>query len=282
MMVGMDFANERYVRVFTRDTMRWLMLSMEAQGLYCLMIRKADRSGVIEFGGAGKRAVAVVVGHPTRASDVESMLDELAASGLIRLADDSLCFVDFIDSQEAVQSDRQRQKESRERRGVRSQASRNVTDCHASTGRVTKCHSSLASQTSQPDQPIDIPPSAGVSTGDAKGKGADPRHGPFMAAWAEAHQTHRMEPAILGAADGASVKRLLKSIPKATIEDIRARISIAFADSWFRVHGSLPILCSKWTSFNPLFSSTYVSPVSNKVIIDFHPETREPIYGERK
>jgi hypothetical protein len=66
----MDWENERYVRVYTRDTIDWVALGWEAQSLFLLLIRKVDRSGVLEIGKHGARGVAGLIGALSIRSDL--------------------------------------------------------------------------------------------------------------------------------------------------------------------------------------------------------------------
>jgi hypothetical protein len=111
----MNFEDERYVRFFTRDTVNWLTLSFEAQGLFGLLIRKVDRAGVLDLGGAGKRGAAVVINHGTRGATILPALDELIAAGSVVINEGHLIIPRFTEAQEAVQSDKLRQSESRAR-----------------------------------------------------------------------------------------------------------------------------------------------------------------------
>jgi len=43
----MDWSNERYVRVYTRDTAEYLALCWQAKALLSLLLRKCDRAGVV-------------------------------------------------------------------------------------------------------------------------------------------------------------------------------------------------------------------------------------------
>ena len=48
----MDWANERYVRLYTRDTVTWKMWPWEARAIFPLLMRKVDRAGVlVSFNG---------------------------------------------------------------------------------------------------------------------------------------------------------------------------------------------------------------------------------------
>lgn len=190
----MRWSDEKYVRVYTRDTIDWLGLSFEAQGLLALILRKVDRAGLAKLGRHGKRGVAVLVGHPTRWETIAPALEELLSDGCVRIDGDVLVVPNFIEAQEAIQTDAQRKRSQRERdrdiaaarvaypidwsRNVtgdgesvtkRDRESRNVTNCpaeaergHAESRAVTSGHSDpIRSEPSDPD--LTPPPAASVS-----------------------------------------------------------------------------------------------------------------------
>jgi hypothetical protein len=109
----MDWSNERYVRLYTRDTTNWTVLSWQARSLWCLLMRKLDRAGVLEMGRHGPRGLAVVVGMPLDV--VQPALQELLEDGCIVLCGTALVAPNFMDAQDAPQSDAQRKRESRAR-----------------------------------------------------------------------------------------------------------------------------------------------------------------------
>lgn len=109
----MDWANERYVRLYTRDTDDWLCLSFEAQSLWCLVLRKLDRAGVLET-KRGARGVAALVRGPVDV--VERALTELLTDGCLVEHPRGYLAPNFIEAQETSQSDPQRTRESRARR----------------------------------------------------------------------------------------------------------------------------------------------------------------------
>ena len=57
----MDWSNERYVRVYTRDTADWLALSTDAQDLLLLLLRRL-RIGV-DSATASAQPIAVLPGR---------------------------------------------------------------------------------------------------------------------------------------------------------------------------------------------------------------------------
>lgn len=112
----MIWSDERYVRLYTRDTPDWQCLSFLAQGLFCLVLRKVDRAGVLPLGRAGRRAVAIAVGHAHQWPMLEPALDELLADGCLRIEGDLLVVPNFLEAQEAEASDAARAKKHREKR----------------------------------------------------------------------------------------------------------------------------------------------------------------------
>lgn len=145
----MRWEDERYVRIYTRDSVDWLGLSFIAQGLFCLILRKVDRAGLLKLGKHGKRAVAIVIGFPGDWPRLEPALEELLADGCVQIRGEYLVVPNFIEAQEATQSDAQRKRESRGRaRDVAAAAevlnpdktSDSVTPGHESGQEVTSGH----------------------------------------------------------------------------------------------------------------------------------------------
>ena len=158
----MDWANERYVRVYTRDTVDWLALSWQARALLAMVLRKVDRAGVIELGRHGVKGLAVAVGMPVDV--VEPALGELLEDGCVERHETRLVMRNFIDAQEATQTDAQRARESRANRrdrargdvtkpdGAVTNRDATVTPGHTESQAVTSGHSVLC-QTSLPEPP---------------------------------------------------------------------------------------------------------------------------------
>jgi hypothetical protein len=139
----MRWEDERYVRVYTRDTVDWLALSFEAQGLFTLLLRKVDRAGILTLGRRGKQAVAVAVGHAARWATLGPALEELISDGCVVVDSERLIVRNFLEAQEARQSDKARQQRARElARAVtkRDISSQNVTESHTPSHAVTDGH----------------------------------------------------------------------------------------------------------------------------------------------
>lgn len=114
----MDWANERYVRVYTRDTTTWKLLDWRGRTVLSLLIRKVDRAGVLDVGHDGVLGLAAVLELPIEIA--EPGIAQLTASrgGMPTVLDAGTAYVlpNFIEAQEAAASDPQRKRESRARR----------------------------------------------------------------------------------------------------------------------------------------------------------------------
>lgn len=149
--MAVNFSDERYVRIYTRDTLTWKLWHWETRSVFLLLMRKVDRSGVLDIGNASPGfALAALVEIP---EDVATRaLNQLVASGTVVIADKAIVLPKYLEAQEATQTDRVRQQESRSRRKAaamvitagsvtkRDDVSQNVTECHELSQAVTGGH----------------------------------------------------------------------------------------------------------------------------------------------
>jgi hypothetical protein len=112
----MNWDDETYVKVYTRDTLNWLALSFIAKGLFLQLLRKVDRTGVLPLGRLGKKAVAVAIGHPGDWPRLEAALEELLADRCVEIHRDVLVIPNFIAAQQARMSGSLRTKVWREKK----------------------------------------------------------------------------------------------------------------------------------------------------------------------
>ena len=146
----LDWGSERYVKVFTRDTPDWLMLSWEAQCLFLQLLRKADRAGVLHLGRHGKQAVMVQLGRPALWPALEPALDELLADSCVVLDGDRLLIRNYIEAQETPADAKTRKQAQRLReKSLGHAASRDVTNGHAMSRDVER-----RDETSEPVTPV--------------------------------------------------------------------------------------------------------------------------------
>jgi hypothetical protein len=109
----MRWEDERYVRLYTRDTVDWEMLPWQSRALFPLLLRKVDRAGIIQLGKHGARGLSNVVGLPVEVT--EAGLAGLLDDGSAEIHGESLVIKNFIEAQEATASDSKRAREYRER-----------------------------------------------------------------------------------------------------------------------------------------------------------------------
>src|SRR5690349_10846382 len=105
----MDWPNERYARLYTRDTMTWKLMNWQARCVLPLLIRKVDRAGVLELGEhTNPTGLSVMIDVPVDV--VEPGITKLLELQVVTIQPGSHYFVvKFIEAQEASQNDAQRQ-----------------------------------------------------------------------------------------------------------------------------------------------------------------------------
>ena len=95
-----DWSNARYVRLYTRDSVTWSLWPWEARALFCFLLRKVDRAGVLDLGGNDPaRAVAAVVGMPL--AMVKEHLPAIIESGAVEVGATAIVMPNYIEAQEA-------------------------------------------------------------------------------------------------------------------------------------------------------------------------------------
>lgn len=148
----MDWANERYVRLYTRDTTTWKLWPWQARMLFMMLLRTVDRSGVLDTGRTEpERAVAAHTDLPLDV--VRDYLPELVDSGAVEIGDRSVVVPNYLEAQETPQSDAHRCREYRARRlAHKRETIRDETDTprHAVTRRDTPSVPSVPSVPSKP------------------------------------------------------------------------------------------------------------------------------------
>jgi len=135
-----NFADEWWVKLYTRDTTTWKLLSWQARTLLLHMFRKVNRAGEIDVGEDGIEGLAALVDLPLE-EVVEPGMEMLLKRGTVTKRDATYAIPRFVEAQETPSSDRARARKHRARVTVPSrnvtpesqnvtQPSRDVTDRH--------------------------------------------------------------------------------------------------------------------------------------------------------
>lgn len=111
----MDWSNERWVKLYTRDTSDFLLLSWQARGLFALILRAVNRRGEIDLGRTGARSLAVILHAGHDAAAVVAALDELLADGCVVIEGQTLRVTNFEAAQSTPLSDAARARAHREK-----------------------------------------------------------------------------------------------------------------------------------------------------------------------
>jgi len=152
-----NYQDERYVRVYTRDSLTWISWNWETRAVFVLLLRKVDRAGVLDTGSMEKaKAISLLVGVPIEVAEVA--VKQLIDDGTATETPTAIVFPRFLDAQECKQSDAHRQRESRLNRRIKAVSERiHEADGHTVSHGVTDGHTA-----SQPVTPYRAVPSRTV------------------------------------------------------------------------------------------------------------------------
>jgi len=165
----MNFEDEPYVRLYKRRTLTIKLLGWEGRLVFWALLLEVDRAGVLDLGSSSPaEAIAALSDIPIEVAEIG--MARALKQGVVEQRGDALFVPRFMEAQEAKQSDKARQRESRGRRAalmrcsegaIRAAAtdgdsplsvtnrdhiqSQNVTDCHDRSHAVTRGHSELSS-----------------------------------------------------------------------------------------------------------------------------------------
>lgn len=144
----MNWEDERWVKLYTRDSITWKLWCWQARFVMMSLMRKVDRAGVVDVDGHGIAGLAALLEIPADIVRVGiAQLTEPDEEGQRTVIWDGpqLVLAHFIEAQDARTSDAQRQRDSREKRrdlAKRGMLSRFVTgddDRSTGPGPVTNC-----------------------------------------------------------------------------------------------------------------------------------------------
>jgi hypothetical protein len=111
-----NYEDEDYVRLYTRETITWKSMGWEAQAVILFMMKgKFDRAGVFECSGVDPvEAVHLMTCLPVDV--VRVGLPRVLESGVFEKHGTKIVWPNFIEAQTAIKSAKERQRASRERK----------------------------------------------------------------------------------------------------------------------------------------------------------------------
>ncbi len=127
-MRGLDYPSERYVRLYTRDTVAWAALPWEAQALYPQILRKVDRAGVLDLGDELLADALAAIFPRWPVETLERASETLVGKKWVGYnKEDNWLFVPgFKDAESAKMTSAQRSRELRARRAAGEKEGRSV------------------------------------------------------------------------------------------------------------------------------------------------------------
>jgi hypothetical protein len=180
--VPLDYANERYVRFYVRETPDEALWCWQARAVWPWLLNKAERSGELRT-RKGVAGVAALIRLPIDV--VEVGVAELLEDGCLVETDHGYAMPNYVEAQNAVASDTKRKADQRARDRLdesleRSDRNNKVTPGHAESRDVTSSHEKslraepIRSEPSRTEEPP-LPPKGGevVSKRVRKAKASD-------------------------------------------------------------------------------------------------------------
>jgi len=130
----MDWQNESWVKLYTRNTAELVVIGWEARALLWELMRVCDGAGFVDT--ADPEEIAVLCHMPSQV--VTRGHAVLLERGIVEPAQNGTLITNFLEAQQARTSDKERKRKSREKQRA---SKKRVTDSHAESHEVTRGHS---------------------------------------------------------------------------------------------------------------------------------------------
>jgi hypothetical protein len=180
----MDWANENWVKLYTRSTPDWNSWPWQSRALMPLLMREVDAAGQIGIGRSGVAGLAATVRLPEDVTQIG--LDGLVADGCVTVVGQLLTVESYVEAQEARTSVKERSQRARDRRNAMKSQNTTVTARHAApqraTNRIEKSREEKIRKDSVPASPGPMKPAEEVYRHWASVLGKDPSL-PMGEAW---------------------------------------------------------------------------------------------------
>jgi|PlaIllAssembly_1097288.scaffolds.fasta_scaffold01451_5 hypothetical protein len=108
----MDWSNERYVRIYVRDTITWRRLTFDGQTVMLHLLRRLDRSGTLDLGGVDAvTAIEIVTDIPREI--IERGLNKCVELEVFLIDENRLVMPNYLIAQETRTNNAERQRRHR-------------------------------------------------------------------------------------------------------------------------------------------------------------------------
>lgn len=232
----MDWSDEHYVKLYTRDTATWASWPWQARAIFPLLLRKLTGAGLLAAGRLElTRAVAVMISVPEEV--VAPAIAALLADGTVEQVGGGLLVPRFLEAQEARKTDKRKSADYRAKARDLAKSAQQLE--HP----VTLGYNPLPSSPAQPSpaQPKKLagdkrPPRTRIS------KPPDPRHTPLVKALCDAVPSYTFD-------GGRDAKQVALLLAKGTPAEVVTRWRRANERSGFPLVRTLTELVDKWPHF---------------------------------
>lgn len=246
----MNWSDENYVKVYTRDTLTWRSWNWQARTVFLHLTRKLDGAGLIEVGRMDPvDALALQLDLPREV--VAEGLPHLLATDTLELVQAGILVPNWIDAQEARKTEAQKKRDQRsrardQRRATQTTETRKapVPRCPAVSPAVPLQLSSAQLSSAQKDSAAEKPRRAPKPPADLKAP-PDPRHAPLVASLCAIFEAATHARYAFGGRDARAVKDLLALGEPSEVET-RWRRALARPAKAFPAVRALHELVANW------------------------------------
>lgn len=209
----MNWSDEKYVKLYVRQTATWRMWPWQARCVFPLLLQVANGAGLLDVGGKDPlTGLSVLIMVPREV--VELAVAALLEDGTLERVTTGFLIPKFLEAQEATKTEARKKADQRERERAKARVTTQppVTECPVVSPGVTECP--------PPAQPSPAQPSPKkLSTASrSKPNDAHPEHQATIDAMALAFTAERGAKYPFSTRDAGAVRRMLKGNPPEVIK----------------------------------------------------------------
>ena len=221
----MNWCDEKYVKLFTRNTATWCMWPWQARCVLPLLIRASNYAGLVDVGGKDPiqgLAVLMMVPREVVAPALEAMLED----GTVEVVKSGYLIPKYLEAQESTKTARLKKSDQRDRERAKARGIVDVpvTQCHPTSPSVPLHHQPTTTTTTT-TSPVagDKPPAPRKGKKPKPELPPDPRHAPMVKRVVDIFRIHRGSEYPFGGRDAAALRDLLKAADPDVLADAWGR-----------------------------------------------------------